>query len=106
MDNHCYDFERDSQLLTKLNEFLDTVKGKAMRRWVESIKKVIARKVAVFFSLILTLVSTLSFQAPPLPSPPPSLPLTLTRSLLELQHELNLTFLLGYPQAAQAPAVR
>ena len=49
MDNHCYDFERDSQLLTKLNEFLDTVKGKAMRRWVESIKKVIARKVAVFF---------------------------------------------------------
>lgn len=44
VDNHCYDFERDSQLLTKLNEFLDTVKGKAMRRWVESIKKVIARK--------------------------------------------------------------
>ena len=48
VDNHCYDFERDSQLLTKLNEFLDTVKGKAMRRWVESIKKVIARKVAFF----------------------------------------------------------
>ncbi|PFX16973.1 Son of sevenless-like 1 [Stylophora pistillata] len=44
VDNHCYDFERDSQLLTKLNDFLETVKGKAMRRWVESIKKVIARK--------------------------------------------------------------
>ena len=46
MDNHCYDFERDAELLDKLNLFLEGVKGKAMRRWVESINKVIIRKVS------------------------------------------------------------
>ena len=46
MDNHCYDFERDEELLDKLNLFLEGVKGKAMRRWVESINKVIIRKVS------------------------------------------------------------
>ena len=49
VDNHCYDFERDPQLLRKLNLFLEGVKGKAMRRWVESINKVIERKVCALF---------------------------------------------------------
>ncbi|XP_013393700.1 son of sevenless homolog 1-like isoform X1 [Lingula anatina] len=44
VNNHFYDFERDSDLQDKLKEFLDTVKGKAMRKWVESITKIIQRR--------------------------------------------------------------
>ncbi|ELT95072.1 hypothetical protein CAPTEDRAFT_226962 [Capitella teleta] len=45
VDQHWYDFEwNQEQLLAKLNTFLESVKGKAMRKWVESINKVITRK--------------------------------------------------------------
>ncbi|XP_031419986.1 son of sevenless homolog 1 isoform X1 [Clupea harengus] len=44
VEHHFYDFERDPQLLRRLEEFIGTVRGKAMRKWVESITKIIQRK--------------------------------------------------------------
>uniref|UniRef100_A0AAY4AKB8 Uncharacterized protein n=1 Tax=Denticeps clupeoides TaxID=299321 RepID=A0AAY4AKB8_9TELE len=44
VEHHFYDFERDAQLLRRLEEFISTVRGKAMRKWVESITKIIQRK--------------------------------------------------------------
>lgn len=45
IDHHYYDFERDPSLLDQLRHFLDEqVKDKNMRKWVESIKKLIQRK--------------------------------------------------------------
>ncbi|KAI5608545.1 son of sevenless-like 2 [Silurus asotus] len=44
VEHHFYDFERDAQLLCRLEEFIGTVRGKAMRKWVESITKIIQRK--------------------------------------------------------------
>ncbi|AWP05100.1 putative son of sevenless -like 1 [Scophthalmus maximus] len=44
VEHHFYDFERDFHLLRRLEDFIASVRGKAMRKWVESITKIIQRK--------------------------------------------------------------
>ncbi|XP_023809250.1 son of sevenless homolog 1 isoform X3 [Oryzias latipes] len=51
VEHHFYDFERDIHLLGQLEDFIASVRGKAMRKWVESITKIIQRKKQVQVSL-------------------------------------------------------
>ncbi|MEE6492316.1 hypothetical protein FKM82_016544 [Ascaphus truei] len=44
VEHHFYDFERDLELLDRLETFISNVRGKSMKKWVESIAKIIRRK--------------------------------------------------------------
>ena len=52
VDQHWYDFDWNRDLLVRLRIFLETVKGKAMKKYVESIHKAIARRVSVTFFVL------------------------------------------------------
>ncbi|XP_065882550.1 son of sevenless homolog 1-like [Dysidea avara] len=44
VEHHYADFERDSALLKSLTDFLATVKGKALRKWIDSIHRALQRQ--------------------------------------------------------------
>ncbi len=48
MDQHFYDFEREPELLKTLGEFFTRIRrSKAAKKWVESIDKMIQRRVSI-----------------------------------------------------------
>ena len=51
VDQHFYDFEQDTDLLHKLISFLEAIRPKAMKKWVDCISKIVQRRVSV--SLVL-----------------------------------------------------
>ena len=47
VDQHFYDFERENELLEKLEAFFSRIRrSKAVKKWVESIDKIIQRRVS------------------------------------------------------------
>ena len=50
VDQHFYDFEREPELSRKLEEFFSRIRrSKAVKKWVESIDKMIQRRVTILF---------------------------------------------------------
>lgn len=46
VDSYFYDLENDVELINKINEFLDSIPGKSMKKWVVCIKTILQRKVS------------------------------------------------------------
>lgn len=46
VDQHFYDFDQDNDLLHKLTSFLDKITGRAMKKWVECISKIVQRRLS------------------------------------------------------------
>uniref|UniRef100_A0A8C0F5L8 SOS Ras/Rho guanine nucleotide exchange factor 2 n=1 Tax=Bubo bubo TaxID=30461 RepID=A0A8C0F5L8_BUBBB len=63
VEHHFYDFERDPELLERLETFISSVRGKSMKKWVESIAKIIKRKKAQANGIS----HNITFESPPPP---------------------------------------
>ncbi|XP_053103546.1 son of sevenless homolog 2 [Hemicordylus capensis] len=64
VEHHFYDFERDQELLDKLEAFIASVRGKSMKKWVESIAKTIRRKKQAHANGVS---HNITFESPPPP---------------------------------------
>ncbi|XP_066486222.1 son of sevenless homolog 2 [Tiliqua scincoides] len=64
VEHHFYDFERDQELLDRLETFISSVRGKSMKKWVESIAKIIRRKKQAHANGVS---HNITFESPPPP---------------------------------------
>jgi len=62
VDYHYYDYQRDPDLLDKLHTFLDLINGKSMKKWADSVIKILQRKTTEAQKEI-----TFAFDSPPPP---------------------------------------
>lgn len=62
VDYHYYDYQRDPDLLDKLHTFLDLINGKSMKKWADSVIKILQRKTTEAQREI-----TFAFDSPPPP---------------------------------------
>lgn len=62
VDYHYYDYQRDPDLLEKLRVFLEMINGKSMKKWADSVNKILQRKTTEAQKEI-----TFAFDSPPPP---------------------------------------
>ncbi|KAJ8289687.1 hypothetical protein GJAV_G00004160 [Gymnothorax javanicus] len=67
VEHHFYDFENDQELRMRLEEYITSIiqlRGKSMRKWVESINKIIKRKMQTQSNGVS---HNITFESPPPP---------------------------------------
>ncbi|XP_076831340.1 son of sevenless homolog 2 isoform X4 [Brachyhypopomus gauderio] len=67
VEHHFYDFENDPELRCRLEDYISNtlqLRGKSMRKWVESINKIIKRKMQTQHNGVS---HSITFENPPLP---------------------------------------